>query len=370
VAAWRLRWQIAHDRQLAQEWEKVQQLWSELRSLPPPALVSSLPRPAWPAQMLPPIPSTGSLPSFAGFEWLWRRRLTTFSVCALLLIMLSAAFAWRVWHSHEVGGSFRDGHGRWWYIHGRFTGKASILSPKTHQEVGELVLDTGDPADHTLSLSYAQHELGSFHGYGRHEIHDDRGTLLAYLDLSPLTPEESKQLHQDEQETQADMEAMYQDPERITPNDKKRGFANPFHLPGLTSGAFVQQGVSWKVIGYAQVKATYMANGHPISQEVQCDLPPIVEQYPPAWRDGLRRISALAPARDQRPVLLWELAGKHQDQDGTVDGYSGDYAIRAGHWTAVRRSGKITGFGKHTITDEHGRAVLIVEITPLSFAHR
>lgn len=360
LASWRLRRQIARDPELGREWKQVHRLWGDLQTLQR-APVPSTVRPVWPF----PRAERLSAPPFILGGIIMKRR-TVFAALALVLLLVSGAVAGRQWLQFTPNFSVSDTQGHLWFVKTKFRGKVTLLDAQ-ERKIGQFLNDypLSDPTSGTVHLTYAHRLQADFKGEGRHEVYEEDGSLLGYVELSPLTPDDERKLAEQKSEFQQVTEEMYRLPERVTPSNEHHGYAEVVSYPGLVAGYFGHQGVSWKVYGYAQVKARCLAGPEPDEQQGKTGALTSLDQLPPPMRDMAARLNALAPRPGDTPRIVWARAGENQTEGDTVQ-HAGDYALQNGQWTAVRASGTISGYGRHAIKDENGKTVLILEVSPLT----
>ena len=381
--AWRRRREIARDPALSREWAQMQRLRGDLRRYVR-ANPSAIPIAA------PPALRFGGVPM--------RRRAFFVGYAALALMVMGIIAVRRhtpavtrlasfVPQEYNVNFTDRtpDGQSCYWQLRGYFKGKAAMrdaggrimiqdpfpgsdpaapLIVELRQKLlpnwphDKAIMDM--PPDFTRTLT----------GMGRHEIRDDSGALLATVELTPWTNEEQRQVDTERADRDGAADDFYVSPERLAPCWSRGAAEEVVGEIGVASGRRAESGVSWKLYGYAHVKATY---------PYRVEKPIIQEGKSHRLREPNEEIEqrlALRPVKDETPIIYWAVAGdftpgngqSSYDAPGVTQPFpaKGGYLVdRRGRWPAIRASGQVSGYGHHEIKNQNGETVLVLDVTPL-----
>ncbi len=381
--AWLLRRRIARNPQYTREWSQLQDMHADLRRL---AVVNSVNTHGNRS-----IPSALSSPTVRIGGIVMKKRTAVVAATLLTLFAVTGAIAARHFAPREGDCGFpgADRDFDWWYFHGTFRGRATVLDPKG-QAINTIAVN-GSAEDGTVLVKFSRHSKevahDTFQGMGRHAIHDAAGKLVGYVDLSPLTQKDNDRLAQDEQEIQEDMADFVRRPERVTPSDHKRGFYHVTALPGVIGGTWDElvakdgfsnwhpHPYSWKSYGNVHVVArlrrdveTFVvvdqkSGEHPgsLARRTVVDEG---ESMPLMTPDQISRLSpedqkalAMLPTRPvSTPETYWAVARQEGQSVATTE---------KGEWKKVLRSGKFEGYGHFVVREPATKKiVLTLDVTP------
>jgi hypothetical protein len=193
------------------------------------------------------------------------------------------------------------------------------------------------------------------YGYGRHTLQTPGGALLGYLDVTRFTASDQQRIQSENEASVRSYAALVQHPEVFTDRIPHGGDQWLGSWPGVLAGYFFDSGVSYKVVGYARVTAT-CPTGNPQTVDATAEPLSALVNIPPAMREHASQILALAPSQNVAPQIYWQMADRT------------DHAVVAGHWRTIRRSGHVTGYGRHEVRDERGETILTLDVRPSSAA--
>jgi len=348
LAAWRLRRRIAADPDLSREWEDIRQLRQDLRYLVREQQALQPARPVAPQSSVP-IYRLGGITM---------KRRTVLAATAASLLLMTGAFAAHRWLDTSAAFSFTDANHRNWTIHTGIAGKIHFIDAQGQDSPSELVSEGGFPASDTVRLACNTKGIDvTLHGYGRHAIRSANGDLIGYLEVSPLSTDDQQRLREQGEKSQKGIGAMYTQPEVFT-SSNDIGESGMNTSPGLAAGFYQHPGVSWKVLGYAQVTAVCLVDGRQNRQQGTADVAPSLDtlspQVPAPIREALTRLVSLAPPRNAPPRIFWQIAD------------TADHSVVGGRWRTIARSGSFTGYGRHEVEDEKGKTLLTLDVSPLT----
>jgi hypothetical protein len=208
--------------------------------------------------------------------------------------------------------------------------------------------------------------------------------------MSPWTEADATQVETEKKDREEAKEDFSRSPERLAPCWGRGSAELVAQGMGAVAGRSPEQGVSWKVMGYANVEARYRTGirQHGKSYRIPIlkpeDLAAYLAQFPPQERGSaerhLQRMISMAPKPEAPPVIHWAFAGGDKYRGPGLGSYDpvGDYAVQAvpktggylvdktGRWPQVRRSGQFTGYGKHEVKDENGKTEQVLTVSPLT----
>jgi hypothetical protein len=386
-AAWRLRRRIARDHELARTYAEICQLRTELRTLSP--ALSRKPSP------------TRLVGTFTIGGLTLKTRTALLATGSLMFLSVTGALAAHYLVRPDLdmrigSNNVTDKKGLW--IHGSFRGNIVIRST-TGQQLYAAPWQGTSPTNSVTIRTMNDDKVvasGTLKGMGTHMIQDSQGKIVAYAVLSPFSPADLQKMAAENEAVDKDFEDYYRHPERVTPSDAKRGFADLVAMPGMVGGYFTHDfvhnnesmgastGGSWKVYGAVRVRAVFydkprtikhtgdiMADpktgkvlsdtsfhvtlpAKAIVQEGSSRTPPSADEL--AWQSPLeQKMSAEFSAARPVPEAYWTIADPEADLDH-----------QTGYWKHVLRSGTFTGYGHHVVNDETGKPLMTLDISPLT----
>lgn len=283
------------------------------------------------------------------------KRRTVFAACAVCLFSITGvAVATRKWQYTGPEISAQDAARRTWDVRTPMEGHIRLLDQKGGL-LGEIDSNGIYPASDLIEVTCDQDVHLFLHGYGRHEVRSETGTLLGYVDASPRT-EEDKRRERDAMVKQLPRSiAMYRSPEVFYP------FEGQLVLPrdgtadlGMAAAYYRQPGVAWKMIGYGRVIANCPLDARPRMQYSAAASAPSPAELPAPLRKQAETMRDYIPASDSIPRIYWQMAA------------GADRTIVDGHWNNIAHSGSFTGYGHHEVRDARGKLILSLDVQPLT----
>ncbi len=251
-----------------------------------------------------------------------KKRLTLLA-CALPLAGVTAAMAAHLISYHPSGG-FGNGQQMWRYTT-NLKGRMTVLDTQGRKigqfiNDGAFMTDAAGPGSAWVEMNVAG-EDHLVRGSGRHEIKDGKGTVLGYVVLSDVSESE---LYQEMGWPRAPHDfaeaARWSEEEAPSSGEASGVSASVTGMHGFDKAL----GVSWKMRGYATVKAV-QPNGDMVSESTAQPLTPDLQALlPPGF----------APDPASPPEFTLTVQGKTTEE---------------------------TGYGHHILQDSHGKPVLILE---------
>jgi hypothetical protein len=343
---WRLRRRIACNPALAREFAEFQQLHSDLQQL------------AWqhqfPAPRFTPLTSPATW-TIGGITM--KRRAVLIATAALTCLTITGAVAARRYLDLTPSSSFTDKDHKTWEIRTHLPGTICVFTA-SGQPLGRYTSSGGFPkGSDIVLLTYAGKAKYTLHGYGTHVIKDEAGKVRGRVEVAPLSEKDIKEQRTIAEVTRRGQEAMYREPNAFT-NDLAASMSTDFVTSafGLSGGYNSSRGVSWKMLGYANITAEYLPKHSKVEMNIQRGmgkLVPTIDTIPPALRPGFMKRTEQAPPPGTAPKVYWQIAGD-------------DHKIVNGAWRDLKRSGEFTGYGKHIVKDEAGNPVLVLTVSLLT----
>jgi hypothetical protein len=288
------------------------------------------------------------------------------------LLTLTGAMAGRLMKDWGANAGFTDRFGRGWYLSGDFLGKTQVFDADG-KLAGTWDVDAGNPnGQRSVKVEGVRHEL---RGPGRHEIRDAAGQLLGSVVLQPATAE-------DLQRQEREREQMVLHWQRLFTGKADLGNAP---IVGLIVGNPRYPQVSWVLVGYASVKATYYGGKEPVRETTASKRPEELpwESAPAQYQSFFERLRALFPPRDAEPQIRWAIPKQTEGRyssAGIWNDTTGDTAPSVvpvegvspipDRWVEVESRGTASGYGKHEVRDRNGTLLLELEVTPLPPAQK
>jgi hypothetical protein len=334
-AAWRLRRRIARDPSLTREFAEIQKLRTEMQSL----VRRSAPYTTSPATL-----TIGGLTM--------KRRTVLAATAALTFVTVTGAVAARHYLDLTPHSSFTDNQGHPWDIRTNLPGTIRLFNPEG-KLIGQMTTDGGFPRGSDIVLvTYAGQQDSTVHGYGKHLLRNTKGTILGSVEIAPFSAQDKASQKTASEQNWSGLEALYREPNTFATADSG-GREGVLGAIGLTAGYRTDEGLSWKMIGYASVTAEYVMGGKSELQTGKGGPLPSLDITPLPMRTLLTRLGTLAPAPGTAPQIYWQRVGK-------------DHTIHRGAWCDLQDSGKFTGYGRHEVKDKNGKTILVLTVAPLT----
>jgi len=377
LSAWRalrLRHHLAGCPACRAECHEIERLWGSLRRL---------------------APATSTRPQLKGKTMQLRVMV---AVTTVLCAVVSGTIITRSLNSrpreYDTSVVVDDVH-QFWYAHGMARGKLEIYRPSgalarnldvAGNGPGDMVSVrvSAAPDDHTVGEPLASFVMRLNES---HEIRDARGNVLSRVRFVPFTAAEDEQHREEASADKTRLEDLYRNPACITTDMPHKSGGGYLEAPGLIawsldvlrddSGKLViapnhvavpleNAGLAWKVYGDARVTMTLLTDKTPIIRHYQTDAwisrAQIAQEAPD--------IVPLLPAQGSAPKVFWFQSAAFPRTQPVPEGiraYGHDqhYWLKPdGSWYRTLRSGEFTGYGKHTVTDDAGKPILILDVQP------
>lgn len=316
ITTWRMRRHLSACTACRARQEQTQQVWDGLRGLasePVPETLQNQVCGRWPQ------------PFLRKENTSMKKRLTLLA-CALPLAGVTAAMAAHLITYHPSGGFGNES--QMWHYTTNLKGRMTVLDTQGRKigqftNDGAFMTDAAGPSSAWVEISVAG-EDHLVRGPGRHEIKDGKGTVLGYVVLSDVSEAE---IYQEMGWPRAPHDfaeaARWSEEEAPSPGGASGVSASVTGMHGFDKAL----GVSWKMRGYATVKAV-RPNGDMVSESTTQPLTPAIQaMLPPGF----------APDPASPPEFTLTVQDKTTEE---------------------------TGYGRHILQDSHGKPLLILEADP------